>query len=1132
MSGNFTISIGHPGAGSSRRPARVGGMKKRTYLSGRDFLKDMKALRIKDEHNKDERPQFITYLTLALQNISEILGSTTDLSGKRTSDAVIKELMASGRHYEVASFLWLHRANDPGRDFGKLVGDKKEYEKLAIDIVLQLWKLRNMFIHPSDSKALIVSPEFHRFIEGELYGEACEHALGPGRKSEKIFKLKLFNPNDDRKEHYEFTRKGIIYLICLALYRHDASEFIQQFPDMQLPPKEWEIESGLRKEVNELELLALRKKCGTTKAIIDSFTYYSMRSSRTDIDVQNIDYLNFANILQYLNKVPLASYNYLSLDEEAQALIAAAEHSTESEENRRFKYVLQPRMKDRFIVLALAYIEDFHKLDCIKFKRLDITVRPERKRYMFGPLPEGAKNEFGEELKNANGMDRHYAIKNGVAQFEYVPKKHYGAIKIQHLRGGISEDELMRLLLVMHDNSIRGKDPNRVLDDYLAAYHRILECMLNAEKLEDLSLEDAQFRADFQLVSGKGEEALVKDVFVREMAPFFSANLTRYFVGETLKPTRAELQSALRRAFGAMMGHADDFLLKMDRLTEWRQLDVEARRERGFPVCAIGELRFPPRTCHVTDAQLIRWVLKYLNLHLEKDDKFRQLPRGQRHRGVRDFEFQLLHHDIGRFGVDPKALWRTLERRESINGEGGALELLRDREDELFREERKRCHNRVDRNGRPLRVGHTLTMLATAAAELYREEAGTLLSDWCGELSDEDAELLPYMCSNYGVRPGLDLDREALIKTILGIDLESWAHAYDCERGCSYEGRTLEGAGDLVVSQVPVPNVIAIRCVRGCEGEAFRFNAAFRRFLPYERGKMGLRKFYDVAPLIESVQRFDEANRGCWKKGEGEHARAGAVVEPLLEGVEVRTVGRNEDWVGYGKRPPAVACEFSRSAINKAIMGIQRVERQDKVLLACAKGYWERYMAAEVTTAEKKKIRRFNLAEVGDIGKFFLTPLVDEMGGVKVEVMPNDFARPAYGVVARHIGEIVGVVRPMGGDGGIYSFYDLWIGLRDLQRKENGMRLRLLPGAMKFEAMMEGSGRFEGDVGSKLYEYCRKVLKGKVGDGVGDELSREEFDEIMELLRRLRHPAKDGVGLMAKDWRGAEGALRRYGFFE
>ena len=116
--------------------------------------------------------------------------------------------------------------------------------------------------------------------------------------------------------------------------------------------------------------------------------------------------------------------------------------------------------------------------------------------------------------------------------------------------------------------------------------------------------------------------------------------------------------------------------------------------------------------------------------------------------------------------------------------------------------------------------------------------------------------------------------------------------------------------------------------------------------------------------------------------------------------------------------------------------------------------------------------------------------------------------------------------------GGVYSFYDLWIGLRDLQRKENGIRLRLLPGAMKFEAMMEGCGRVEGDVGAKLYEYCRKALKGKVGKGVGDELSRAEFDEIMELLRRLRHPAKDGVGLVAKDWRGAEGALRRYGFFE
>ena len=58
-------------------------------------------------------------------------------------------------------------------------------------------------------------------------------------------------------------------------------------------------------------------------------------------------------------------------------------------------------------------------------------------------------------LSDANGMDRHYAIQNGSAQFEFVPEQHYGPIQIKRLRGAVSEGEIMRLLLVMFDNGIR-----------------------------------------------------------------------------------------------------------------------------------------------------------------------------------------------------------------------------------------------------------------------------------------------------------------------------------------------------------------------------------------------------------------------------------------------------------------------------------------------------------------------------------------------------------------------------------------------------------------------------------------------------------------------------------------------------
>ena len=1099
--------------GGSRRPAVAGFKKPRTYLNG-DFKRDMKELRIKGtirnpqtrmDEERNEVPDFVAYLTMALQNLSEVLGKDApeyDLTGKRKAEAVLKALDQSGRIGEVASFLWLHRVDDPEADFGKKVTrdgvERPEYEWRARDIVLKLWELRNMFVHPTQdraSKVLIVEPDFYRFIEGELYGEARTHALGAGRKSEKVFKLKLFTPNNDARTKYEFTRKGLIYLICLALYRHDASEFIQRFKDMQLPPRMWEIEQGYVEAKSEKELVELRKKGGSVKAIVDAFTYFSMRASRTDIDVENRHYLNFANILLYLNKVPGAAYDYLALEKESQDLVKAAADSKESEQNRRFKYLLQERRKDRFLALALAYIEDFGKLPCIRFKRLDITPRKDRKRYIFGPIPPGTKNEKNEELTDANGMDRHYAITNGVAQFEYVPSNHCGDIKITSLRGGIGENEIMRLLLVMFNaNGVKRTEPGLALERYLEAYHRILERMLNARDDAALSLDDQQFRDDFKTVSGKDDAALTKDRFVEEMKPFFSENITRFFVGESLTPDRDEVRRRLYRRFTAMADHAGDFLVKMEKLTDWKELDEDAKEKLKPLRCKVGELKFPPRTCKVNDAKLVRMVLRYLNLHLSADEKYRQLPRGMRHRGVRDFEFQLLHTDIGRFGIDPMTLWKTLEKREGLNGEDGPLESLKAREHELFQKEQRRCRGKTDKNGRPLRVGHTLTMLATAAAELYRETCEDWRDYWCGTgLPEEDAEILPYIAKTYGVRIGQSLDRDALVKSILGIDLEKWAHAYDYATGKNFEGRTLAEAKELIAAGIPVPNDIARRCVDPMKvAEAFT-NRAFRAFDPFGNGRMRLRDYYDVKPLIDYVKTHD---------------RNADAVDPSAPGIEPR--GGQEAVEGaFGKQPPRERHDFCKSEVNRAIQSILRAECQDKVLLACAKAYWDEYMKAEVQSVAKNKIANFNLAEVEHIGKFFATPLDDEIGGVKVRMMPNDFARPAYGVITKHIKELARRAKPLPETDKVYSFYDLWLALRDIQREESNIRLRFLAADALLEAL---AGPPHLDIPKEtdkemriqmIFEAWKKAL---LPINRAHPLEREEFDLMTEFSDRLRHP--------------------------
>ncbi len=1135
------------------RPAFA--QKPRTYLNG-DFVRDMKELRIRGsirnpqtrrDETKDETPQFIAYLTIALQNIGEILGKDVDLSGFRKSDAVKQALKDSGKIYEVASFLWLHRADKTGRDF-------PDYAEKAESIVLKIWELRNMFVHSTHDKAskvLIVEPSFYQFVEGELFSKARrENALGLGRKSEKVFKLRLFNPNNDAKTKYEFTRKGMIFLVCLALYRHDAAEFLQQFPDMQLPPLEWQMERGLAPQMSEEQLVALRKKGGSVKAILDAFTYFSMRSSRTDIDVANKEYLNFANILLYLNKVPSAAFPYLSLDSEAKRLADAASGSNESEENRRFKYVLQERKKDRFLTLALAYLEDFHKLDCIRFKRLDVSVHEGRSKFWFGPIPEGSKNERGEEIQDANGMDRHYVVGGGVAQFEFEPKEHYGAIRIAALRGGIGENEIMRLLLVLHDGAIRRNDPNRALETYLSAYHRILERMLNAQSTDELTLDDAQFRADFNAVRGREPSAeLPRETFVEDMRPFFSPSLTRFFVGDERKPATDQLQARLRRRLSALSGRSRDFLLKLDRLTEWKALDEAEKERRGKPTFKIGELRFPPRTCRFTDAQLIRRVLLYLNANLSQADKFRQLPRGKRHRGMKDFDFQLLHADIGRFGTNPAGLWKTLERRESLNAEGGALELLKEREGELFREEQRRCRGKRDKNGRPLRPGHTLTMLAFAATELFAEVCDGMAEDYCKPLAEEDAGVLPYVCRAFGVRTGQPLDRTALVKTVLGIDLASWGKAYDYDAKRPRETpRSLEDARNLVASQIPVPNDIARRCVE----KGTRFNPAFRDFDPWGGGKMKLRAFYDVSPLLATMERHDAERKGARTAAREEHFWSNDDLFPYAaDGVETRvrpetapTLENGEPVpTEPGKTPPRHRPSFLRGDVNKAIQGILLAERQDKVLLACAREYWNRYMSAEVPGSEQKEkiAQTFNFSDAADIWEFFRMSMDDAFGDVTVRVMPNDFARPAYGTVLAHLPELVPMTKPLSGTQGVYAFYDLWLSLRDLQRKESDLRFDLIPATAKFDVLAEPVPRFRGrekDEKKEMYDalmhdhlfehYCKalKIINSQ-------PLTREEFDAILELGNRLRHPVRDGVSLstMEKDGRlsRARAALRRFG---
>ncbi|MGN1360595.1 MAG: hypothetical protein ACI4X9_09125, partial [Kiritimatiellia bacterium] len=659
-----------------------------------------------------------------------------------------------------------------------------------------------------------------------------------------------------------------------------------------------------------------------------------------------------------------------------------------------------------------------------------------------------------------------------------------------------------RLMLVLFDKSVhKCLEPKEVLKRYLTEYHRILEMMLNAKSTEELSLDNADFREAFKVLSGKGDEALKPEVFVEKMKPFLSAHVTRFFVGKDLRPSVAELQRRLLHRLEVEKGKAEDFLLKMCKLAQWRALSVETRQKEGFPECQVGELKYPPRSCRLSDAAMVHMVFKYLNGYLSDEHKFRQLPLGQRHRGgITDFEYQLVQRAIGNFRKDPDSLWNLLNRKDELKD---AVAALKGRVAALRKDEEKRNRGKRDRNGRPLRTEPSLLLLSQAAAELYADACRADWDDWQGEVTEEDRETLEFRCRRNGVSVGLPLDREALVKTVLGIDLARWRNAFNYEEGCPYRGRELKDAQNLEVHQVPIPNGFALRCVTN--PEEFHFNVQFRAFKPYPKGAMALRNYYDVSPLIDLVK-----NRKA--------AKVDTKDAPKQVGIEHR--GGLQPVAGeYGKQPPQKV-DFSVREVNKAILAIQTAERRDKVLLACAKAYWDRYLAN--FAAAGKSGQMIDFEDEVDIGLFYRHPHDEIIDGVTVRLNPNDRARPAYQTICRHIKELVKLTQPF--DGSVYSFYDLNTTLRDLQRKESTRRLETLPRILSFERTINIG------VDEKL-NLERKIEKWRknIEFFYGKKITVDDIEHLIALRNRLCHPTKDSVGLLDIDYKGAVAILNRLG---
>ena len=1043
---------------------------------------------------EEEKQYFLLYLNYAVNNLQRLVSDDRfdtgmkDEKGKQKTAEVLPENLfeiddkiIEGKKktgirsrltkaddatiLKLANFLWLFNVDEPGRDF-------KDFRKLTIMLVTRIYALRNLFAHldKENGDPLLADHELYVLMEGIFKSAANDNAMSEGVRMDKLYKLKLLNkhtelkasdPGYDKAKAYEFTRKGIIFLTCLALYKDEAHEFCQLFVDMRLPvycPK-WQEKCAELDECNASE-----KTCNAAKAkaLIAMFTYFSCRRGRTVLNGQTQDYMCFSDIVAYLNKVPAAAYDYSErmvaegktdpLAADRTKLAALAAESTESEKKKHSKYDLQRRFRERFLSFAAGYCEDFGLIPSLRFKRLDVSQQLGRKRYCFGPERNG-------ELQVR--MDRHFAIAQDAIGFEYLPETHYGVIKIRSLRGTVSENELKHLLYLC------GKiDVNKAVDTYFGAYHRMLEKMLNLPEGKEFRWED--FETDLCTIAGVTPEKLYEDPW-DVLKPYVPANLLRFFYDDDMQLTQEELRKHLCYRLKVMIRQADDCLNRLRCFNQWRETDKETR-SKCPPDCSVKEINFSNHSGRMQDSELIRWVFNYINLFLNPEDKFRQLPRGeQHHQGTRDCEYQLLHAAIGKYSLDQKGFPSLLHKlrpdcpltaasdkgeKKFVRLDGAFAEQLNRLED--AGRKKLKDNPRYDANGKPVRFTRTLFMLAEAAATCYKDFCREELRKW--ERRDAysvEIDELRAICRRFGVRPGMPLDRESLIKTILKVDVDKWRHAFDYSTGKPYGGRNLSSM-EHIVPQVGLPSGFGQRLISGdCpkplrgffrEDGVFDFNRAMRATLT---SPVALRGYYDTTLLISEMKAIAAAG--------GKTAQ--------------------------------------KSALDKAARTIAKADCQDLLLRDIAFKYRDRAFKNEQALSYTVKHDKG-----GSIYEYFSTEDTMKIGKFTIRFLPNDVTRPAFSTVMDK-DVVEALIRANNLTDTEFDFYRLMEALKILQASDRNKRLELLPYLAKFEERGKTGGLdYEGKTSEEKrameYPCYRKAFPA---------LTEADYNKIADMRNQVFH---------------------------
>lgn len=711
-----------------------------------------------------------------------------------TAHANIMRIKQKDGQDKLAHFLWMFKCLE--HDY------QDEKESMTQALYQKIEALRNLFSHAEKEKESVqeilkCSQELYHFLEGKLRSIASQEVLTRGADSAVIADRSLVRRIFISKSEgfaYELTYSGVIFLCSMALYRDEAESFI----------------SGL-KHMKKGDLYA--------KDLKDFFICFSIRKKYQISGSADFYSLHFASVINYLNKVPLVSKEYLSLKQEREKLQALEAQSMEEERNKEFKYHLQPRMREKFTSFALAYLEDFDLLPELRFKRLNVNDNGREAEYLFGR----AMKDSALTDENDTRMDRHFVLNGNNAGFAWNPgDQHYGSIRIGEIRGSLTRDTLKKLIALQLNAPQLYAGVRENIQEYLTVYHRMLE------KILDFANDGSFFRLNDVLpelvaLTGNTIEELQND-FVRLATPVLGPALVRILQPEEKKAADP----------------AEDLLHRLDlAIGQTHQFEKRIKTEK------------------IRDNAKISEVMAFFLLHSPRFP-FRQLPFSKQHRACLDYEFQTIHELIGNYPKYPKKLWKHFEKYEDK------------KEDEKFPASTKlSAQETLDLIGErlellkaagPLKNASSLDELAVIAARERRRmylKAREILQQKDAPEYKETLEAWQKILGSSEARP---ISRESVFASILKLEEETWKNAYDYEN--KTPGRRQVTDEEHIYSRFLFPaNIIELLLRRenifpaasrnqnlyNAEKAQFDFNRYFREM----KINLALRDFYDSSVLIQ-----------------------------------------------------------------------------------------------------------------------------------------------------------------------------------------------------------------------------------------------------------------------------------------